>query len=78
MIRTGRGPFLPSIGAGVLLGLGCVFAAVVLFLLAGVLAAVLNVAVLALLIAAPAAVLLGSFGFLHVEEDGSGFTDAGD
>ena len=77
MIRTGRGPYLSSLGVGIMLAgvlplLSVLFAALAVLILF-----LLSVAVLALLLASPAALVLGAFGFLHLEEDGSGFTDTG-
>jgi hypothetical protein len=78
MIRTGSGPFLPSLGIGVMLAGVLPFMALILALVAVVVLLALSLAVVVLLLAAPAALLLGAFGFLHLEEDDSGFVDAGD
>lgn len=77
MIRTGRGPFLPSLGIGATLAGVLPFLAFLLALVAVVVLLVLSLAVVVLLLAAPAALFLGAFGFLHLEEDESGFVDAG-
>lgn len=78
MIRTGRGPYLPSIGTGLVLAVVLPFLALLLALVAVAVLLALSLAVVVLLLAAPAALFLGAFGFLHLEEDVSGFVDDGD
>lgn len=79
MIRTGRGPFLSSVGIGCSLAvalplLGLLVAVVGLFVLC-----LFAVMVAALLAAGPAALVLGVFGFLHLSEEvDGGFVDAVD